>query len=204
LHPGTYHIELTDAFSCSIDFDIVVDPAISETLDLGPDRTILVGDSLRINPNLSFVPDSFYWTGDISLLDLLQLSNEIRPTVDQHFTLFGIDSKGCLYSDELNIKVLLTSVVYVPTVFSPNDDGVNDVIGPLGDPSITHFDYFEVFSRWGELVFSKKDFLPGDNVGWDGKFNGKQLQPGVFVYRLSAMNKKGKEIAQYGDFTLVR
>jgi len=75
LAPGTYHIELTDAFSCSIDFDIVVDPAISETLDLGPDRTILVGDSLRINPNLSFVPDSFYWTGDISLLDLLHLSN---------------------------------------------------------------------------------------------------------------------------------
>jgi gliding motility-associated-like protein len=204
LAPGNYSIELTDAFSCSIIFNIVVDQASSETLDLGPDQTILVGDSVVINPSLSFVPDSFYWSGDITLLDLLKLKNGIRPESDQHISLFGIDEKGCLYSDELNIKVLLSSVVYVPTVFSPNDDGINDILGPMGDPSVVSFEYFEVFSRWGELIFSKKDFLPGDNIGWDGTFNDKPMQPGVFVYRLSATNKKGKEINKYGDFTLVR
>jgi gliding motility-associated-like protein len=74
----------------------------------------------------------------------------------------------------------------------------------LGDPSVITFDYFEVFSRWGELVYSRKNFSPADNVGWDGKLDGKEMQPGVFVYQVSAKNKKGKVITKYGDFTLVR
>ncbi len=204
LAAGNYQIELTDGFNCSITFHVVVEAASAESLSLGADQTILIGDSLLIAPVLSFVPDTFYWTGDISLLDLNQLDNWIKPEVDQNITLYGIDAKGCLYSDDLFIRVLLTSSVYVPTIFSPNDDGVNDVIGPKGDPSVVSFQYFEVFSRWGELVYSAKDFAPGNNIGWDGKFNGKQMQPGVFVYQLSAINKKGKVITKYGDFTLIR
>ncbi len=204
LSAGNYTLDILDAFGCSITVQLVVESASKETIALGPDQTILVGDSLRITPVLSFTPDSFYWTGDISLLDVQQLVNWIKPEADQSISLFAIDSKGCLYRDDLFIRVLLVSSIYVPTVFSPNGDGVNDILAPLADPSVTRVDYFQIFSRWGELVYSDKDFIPAPDHGWDGKFNGKAMGPGVFVYRLSATNKRGKVLTKYGDITLVR
>ena len=103
------------------------------------------------------------------------------------------------------IRVLLSSAIYVPTIFSPNGDGVNDLIAPLTDPSITSFEYFEIYSRWGELIFSKTNFMPNQaGFGWDGTLREKPAMPGVYVYRLKAFNKRGKEYRQYGDITLIR
>ena len=101
LAAGSYTIELTDGEGCKSEFEIEINSASSETLDLGPDQTILVGDTMRIKPLLSFVPDSFYWTGDLlNLLIQNQLDQLNTPEVDQVFQLFAIDQKGCLYTDE--------------------------------------------------------------------------------------------------------
>jgi gliding motility-associated-like protein len=103
------------------------------------------------------------------------------------------------------IRVLLHSSIYVPTVFSPNGDGVNDLLAPITDPSITEIQYFEIFSRWGELIYSEKDFVPNQgDIGWDGTSHGEKMQPGVFVYRLGAVNKRGRIYDLYGDLTLIR
>ncbi len=205
LKAGIYKIDLLDGFSCSISFNLNVASASAETLSLGQDKVVLVGDSVLIHPVLSFVPDSFYWTGDLSLIDQFKLDNWDKPEVDQTFTLYAIDSKGCLYSDDLNVKVLLHSSVIVPSVFSPNGDGNNDYLTPMSDPSVTNIDYFEIFSRWGELVYSAKNFAPNQaNFGWDGTLRGKPMQPGVYVYQLSSTNKKGNIMQQTGDVTLMR
>ncbi|MEO6133481.1 MAG: gliding motility-associated C-terminal domain-containing protein [Saprospiraceae bacterium] len=205
LKAGNYKIDLLDGFSCSVTFNLVVASASSETLDLGPDKTILLGDSVAINPIISFVPVSFYWTGDLGLIDPHILDNWVKPEVDQEFMLFALDSKGCLYSDDIKIRVLLHSSIYIPTIFSPNGDGINDLLSPLADPSVTMIEYFEIFSRWGDQVYSLSNFVPNQvNAGWDGTFSGKKLLPGVYVYRLSAVNKKGKQILLAGDVTLVR
>jgi gliding motility-associated-like protein len=204
LSAGNYEVELLDGFSCSITFNLVVKSVSAETVNLGPDQTVLVGDSAMIHPLLSFSPDSFYWTGDVSLLDPNLLDNVIAPVADQSFMLFAVDSKGCLYSDDLKIRVLLHSSVIIPSVFSPNDDNINDVLAVKSDPSITMIEYFEIFSRWGELVYSAKNFTPDQTTGWDGTLGGKKLLPGVFVYRLKAVNKKGNHIEQTGDITLIK
>lgn len=205
LGAGNYTINLVDGFGCAISFNIMIQSASSETVFLGDDQTILVGDSVTISPVVSFVPDSFYWTGDIDLITADQLIQNIFPEEEVVVTLYAIDDKGCIYSDDLRIRVLLSSSIFVPTVFSPNGDGVNDLIAPLTDPSIVSFESFEIFSRWGELVYSKHDFLPNQNgFGWDGNLKDKPMGPGVFVYRLSATNKRGKVYQQYGDITLIR
>lgn len=205
LNAGNYQIQISDGFNCRVDLMAVIQSASSESVDLGPDQTILVGDSIFIDPVLSFSPVSFYWTGDTAILDVNQLSNWISPEVDQSLNLYAIDEKGCLYLDDIKIKVLLTSSIFVPTIFSPNGDGANDLIAPLTDPSITIFEFFEIYSRWGELLYSKTNFTPNQaGFGWDGSFHGKPLSPGVFVYRLKAINKRGSVYNQYGDLTLVR
>ncbi len=206
LGAGNYAVKIVDGTNCSITFDLAILSASSETLTLGPDETILAGDSVQINPLLSFIPDTFYWTGDNDqLLDANQLSQWVKPENDQLFQLFGIDEKGCVYSDDLKIKVLLKSSIYVPTVFSPNGDGVNDLLFPITDPSITRIQYFEIYSRWGELIYSVEDKEPNqDNIGWDGTMKNETLLPGVFVYRLGAINKRGREYTRHGDVTLIK
>lgn len=205
LSAGNYTIELIDAFNCTISTTISIQTASSENVDLGPDQTILIGDSILINPLLTFAPDSFYWMGDVDILDPVSIDNWVSPETDKSLVFISRDEKGCIYSDDINIRVLLTSSVYVPNVFSPNGDGNNDVIAPVADPSIVSIEYFEIYSRWGELVFSAYDFQPGQtNFGWNGTLRDKLMLPGVFVYRISATNKRGKVYTQYGDLTLVR
>lgn len=205
LNAGNYQIEISDAFNCSIEFSVSIQSASSETVNLGPDQTILVGDSLLINPVLTFTPASFYWEGDIDILDENALDNWVSPDADKTVSLFAIDDKGCLYTDELHIRVLLTSSIYVPNIFSPNGDGVNDLLAPSTDPSITGMEYFEIYSRWGELIFSATNFIPNQsNFGWDGTLRQKPAIPGVYVYRLKAVNKRGQEFILYGDLTLIR
>ena len=75
------------------------------------------------------------------------------------FQLYAIDEKGCLYTDELKVRVLLNSNIYIANVFSPNGDGVNDLLFPQADPSITSIEYFEIYSRWGEFVYYRKSRL---------------------------------------------
>jgi gliding motility-associated-like protein len=179
--------------------------ANNQTVNLGPDQTLLIGDSLTISPVLSFNPDSFYWTGDVDVIDVNLLVNLVVPQSSFSVSLFAFDDKGCLYSDDLNVNVLLSSAIYVPNVFSPNNDGINDIVAPFTDPSIVSIEYFEIYSRWGEKVFSATDFVPNSGDGqWDGTLDGKELNPGVFAYILSATNKKGQVLILNGNITLVR
>ncbi len=101
--------------------------------------------------------------------------------------------------------ILAKDHIFVPTVFSPNGDGVNDILTILADMSVVWIESFETFSRWGEVVYSMKGFYPGENhFGWDGTMRNKNLTQGVFVYRLLATDKIGNMIFKRGDITLLR
>jgi gliding motility-associated-like protein len=181
-----------------------VDPAAVETLSLGEDRVVLLGDSVDILPFLSFAADTFFWAGDLDGIDPLALNQRLWPESDRVIRLTGVDEHGCVYTDELRIRVLLTSQLDVPNVFSPNEDGINDILSPSFDPSITQVHFFEIYDRWGELVFEARDYVPGTVAGWDGRFRGQPLQPGVFLYRVEAVNKRKQVLQQSGDLTLLR
>lgn len=206
LGAGNYQIELTDASNCKTDVSVQIQSASTETLSLGPDQTILVGDSIFISPSISFDPDTFYWIGNESLLlDPNMLNNWIQPETNQSYELVAIDANGCEYRSDINIRVLLSSSIYVPNVFSPNNDGVNDVIEPMPDPSVTEITHFEIYSRWGELIYQVENVAPNQGLAvWDGTLNGEPMQPGVYVYRVGAINKRGDEIILAGDITLLR
>lgn len=87
--------------------------------------------------------------------------------------------------------------VGVPTAFSPNGDGNNDILFVLG--SITDLE-FTVYNRWGQQVFKTTDRA----TGWDGTFGGQKLNPGVFAYHLSGKQADGSPIERKGNITLVR
>lgn len=87
---------------------------------------------------------------------------------------------------------------HVPQAFSPNGDGNNDLLFVYGGPYAKMT--FDVYDRWGELVFSTST----QDKGWDGTFKGQKVMSGVYVYLLNAWFLNGKSISEGGNITLVR
>lgn len=95
--------------------------------------------------------------------------------------------------------------VFVPNVFSPNDDGYNDVLEiSIGCEHDFTVEQFEIFDRWGGQVFVSKNY---PLAVWDGKIKGKKATPGVYVWHLTySLNRTGtlQKIVEQGDITLLR
>lgn len=89
------------------------------------------------------------------------------------------------------------SDIFVANAFSPNRDGINDILHVKG--TIEDLD-FRIFNRWGEQVFYTND----TSKGWDGTFNGVELNNGVFFYVLSGLNKYGESIELKGNISLIK
>lgn len=94
--------------------------------------------------------------------------------------------------------------IYVPTIFSPNEDGINDNFYPFIDVNQTIINYqFSVFNRWGIIVFKSNEL----KEGWDGTFKTKILDAGTYFWYLQfemATNNGNQIIQQYGDVLLIQ
>jgi len=110
------------------------------------------------------------------------------------------DESGCVDDDDIRVTRFKTgATVFVPTGFTPNADGRNDVLRPIL-AGIKNLHYFRVYNRWGQLVFETRE--PGK--GWDGTIAGKQQGPGTYVYVLEAIDFTSNFIEQKGTVVLLR
>ena len=107
-------------------------------------------------------------------------------------------------------SIQLTSIdcnnLGLPNIFSPNGDGINDFFAPQGlDPSLS-INQFQVFDRWGNLVYQNNGEGNGDSfAGWNGTGSGGRLAPvGTYIYLLIVSHPEGRVIQQSGDITLIR
>ncbi len=100
----------------------------------------------------------------------------------------------------VTVRVFKTNPqVFVPTGFTPNGDGKNDVIRPIA-VGLTKLEYFQIFNRWGQLVFSTTT----SGRGWDGKIGGKEQGTGVYVWVVKGVDFTGKSVFAKGTVTLIR
>jgi len=118
---------------------------------------------------------------------------------DMRYTVTGITPEGCEGMDELFIKVYKGPEIYVPSGFTPDDNGLNDILRaiPVG---IREFRYFRIFNRWGQLVFQTQD----PAKGWDGKINGVKQPTGTFVWMAEAIDYTGNRLNRKGVVTIIR
>lgn len=107
---------------------------------------------------------------------------------------------SCVDSAFITVKIFKTAPqVFVPTAFTPNSDSRNDVIRPIA-VGISKIEYFRVFNRWGEMVFS----TTVNGKGWDGKINGKDQASGTYVWLVKGIDYTGKTFFAKGTATLIR
>ena len=107
---------------------------------------------------------------------------------------------GCVDSAFIKVKVFQTMPsVFVPNAFTPNRDGRNDLLRPIA-VGMTRIDYFQIFNRWGQLVFSTST----NEHGWDGTIAGKVQPAGTYVWLVKAVDYTGAPYVQRGTLVLVK
>ena len=109
-----------------------------------------------------------------------------------------VDGKAIIYGSPARVYFAPINI-YVPRVFTPNGDGVNDVLKPIL-VGITTFQYFTVYNRWGNIIFQTTD----PNAGWDGTFKGVPQPVETYLWIAAGIDENGKTIVQKGMTSLVR
>jgi len=193
LAPGPYDITVKDAVGCEYDTTITIVPQDEILVDLGDDFEILLGDSLILRPNVSEENLMFTWIQDTTFLSCHDCETPVvNPIESAYYILYVEDENGCNASDSLRIYVNQKYRIFFPTAFSPNGDGNNDIIHIYGDNDVEQVLSLEIYDRWGELLFSDKNFQPNDPFhGFDGRLRGKYLNPQTLVWQAQVQFKDG-------------
>lgn len=116
------------------------------------------------------------------------------------YTVLVYNEQNCVDSASVTVRVFKTEPqIFVPTGFTPNGDGQNDVVRPIA-VGMTRIEYFRIYNRWGQLVFSTTI----NGKGWDGRINGKEQGTGVYVWIVKGTDFTGKVVSAKGTVTLIR
>ena len=110
------------------------------------------------------------------------------------------DPAGCYGEDNIIVTIYRTGPsLFVPTGFTPNGDGLNDVIYPIC-VGIEKLNYFKIFNRWGQLVFSTSQI----GHGWDGRIKGEVQGSNNYVFVAEGVDYNGNTIFKKGNLVLIR
>jgi gliding motility-associated-like protein len=210
LPSGTYLIGVFDANGCQYDTTIFLDQPDPIFLDLGPDLEAPLGDSVLVAPNQIVSPtaiDSFIWTASDPILSCNLCPETYASPLTQHAVqLTIVNQDGCIATDEILVNAVSRRNVYIPNAFSPNGDGINDRFTVFAGRGVEGFGYIHIFNRWGDKVFHRENVSAAtDGPGtWDGTFNGKEQDPGVYVYLVEVIFLDGSRSVLKGDIQLIR
>jgi gliding motility-associated-like protein len=162
-----------------------------------PEISVLSGESAQINAAVSGSVSSFTWRPASALVNPQSLTPATIPLAqDTSFNLAVVDINGCTASDDVAVKVL--HKLYMPSAFTPNKDGKNDVFRiPPG--SSLNLKEFSVFDRWGNVIFKTKDIAEG----WNGTFKGQDLVSGTYVYLIKGTFRE-EDLTVKGTVILIR
>ncbi len=209
LDPGIYTLLVQDANGCTATAEAEVEAADLFEIALSADAELKLGEPYQIDVQLngpSGSISSVIWTPSTGLdcdTCLNPLATPLQSTV-YHVTVQN--EAGCTATATLRLNVDKRPDIYVPNVFSPDGDGKNDVFTILANPySVTKVKSFQIFSRWGELIWEARDFTPDhEEFGWDGRDRGKEMSPAVFVWYALVELADGRVELFEGDVALKR
>ena len=200
---GKHFVDVTDANGCLVSTNVTIlqkENPVPVEAHANP-KIVYEGVSTQLTATEA---DNYryYWQPEGPLSN----ANVSNPIATPHSTtIFKVvvkDEYGCTNSDTtiVYVKDVICEepYIYIPNAFSPNDDGENDILYVRGE-MIEKFQ-LSVYNRWGELVFNTTDL----NVGWDGVYQGRKVDPAVFVYHLEATCINKDVFKKQGNITVVK
>ena len=194
----TYKVFISnDCFVDSLPVDVYVDTL--PIVNLGKDTSIYRGQEIVLNAitnaeTIEWFPKEMINTNPYSY------QVNISPKDTTIYYVEVTNNRGCIGRDSVNVFVFGKNVLLIPTGFSPNKDGINDVFRVGKYLNISKLNSFEVYNRWGEKIFTTNDI----NKGWDGTYDGVACPVGVYVWEIEAVTFDNEKIVRSGNVTLIR
>mgnify|MGYP001591663067 FL=1 len=166
----------------------------------GRDTAVVTGQPLHLNATGG---ESYAWS-PATFLSMATIPNPValfsNPSTGMQYKVVAFTANGCSDSAYIVIKVFKTRpTVFVPSAFTPNSDGLNDLLRPIA-VGIKSIEYFNIYNRWGQLLFTTKI----NGHGWDGRINGQPQPSSTFVWMVRATDYTGAAFFQKGVVTLIR
>ncbi|MBK9013222.1 MAG: gliding motility-associated C-terminal domain-containing protein [Saprospiraceae bacterium] len=202
---GFHTLTIIDALGNIVTQEIFMPDAPELQLDMGSSLAVPLGNSVVLSAGTASQIATWAWSPP-DYLDCTDCPTPLcTPLNDIVYTLAVTDENGCTAEGELSVLVEKLVQVYVPSAFSPNNDGINDELTVFAGPQVDKIKVFQIFSRWGELVHELYNFSPNDlQLGWNGNFNEKALDPAVFAWFAEVVFLDGTVHLFKGNVTLVK
>lgn len=192
--PGTNTCAVNNASSNTI--RITINP-LPEIVIFPADTLVTPGAQVTFDTYVSLPVNSFEWTPSAMLVAPSLPEPTTVPVFNETIFRFQVvTNDGCRVYKDVRITPLIP--LYIPSAFTPNGDGLNDLFRIPAGSNIILAD-FSVFNRWGERIFTTKDA----GAGWDGRVKGVMQESGVYIYSING-TQYGKPVAVKGTVTLVR
>lgn len=198
-----YVLNVTDANGCkSLHSDTVILTVLPPAkISAGNDTSIAVSQPLQLNAvdvnGVNF--NNYIWTPSFGLNNPFIKDPLSIPSSDITYSVTATNTAGCIATDDIKIRVFQGPELYVPNAFTPNGDGLNDVLRPTC-AGIRELKFFSVFNRYGQMVFT----TTRAGEGWNGIFLGQQQNAAAFTWIAEAIDYKGNIIKRNGIAVLIR
>jgi gliding motility-associated-like protein len=193
-----YRVVVSDSVWCydTLNMSIKILPLPDVRILNQDDTVVKYGQSFQL---LASGARMYNWS-PVSSLNNPNISYPIaRPTEDTKYIVGGLAANGCRAFDTLHVIVDKRDNLFVPSAFSPNGDGKNDVF-KVTNLSFQRIMEFRVFNRWGQEVFNTNDH----RRGWDGTWEGKPQEMGTYSYLIRVAYPDGFVETYKGETTLIR
>jgi len=210
LGAGNYDVVVQDINGCEYESEISIVQPDSMVVLLTVDETeISFGEEHQIVAQVNVADEDIsqiIWSNGETLSCDDCLTPVARPFYTTDYKVDVVSKNGCQDEAFLRIYVDRERSVYVPNVFSPNNDGANDVFYIFAqEGTVEKVKTFNIFNRWGEPVFEAYNFQPNDpTFGWDGFFRGELMNGAVFTWFAEIEFVDGTEELFEGDVLLFR
>ncbi|MGZ8538863.1 MAG: T9SS type B sorting domain-containing protein [Flavisolibacter sp.] len=170
-----YSVIVSNSFSCYDTGFVQINVFKKPVANAGPDREMLRGQSIQLLGLVKGSSISYSWSPNHAIDNIQSPQPVVNPVVDTSYILTVASNVGCGTARD-TVRVRVFKDIYVPTAFSPNNDGLNDRWKVLG---LGFFKETEVtvYNRYGQVVFMSKNDQP-----WDGRLKGKDQPTGVYPY----------------------
>ncbi len=199
VHGGTYKVTLV-AGSVKGCVDTVTKSITIENFQpfAGNDTVIVKGEYINFHATGGV---KYVWTPttNLSFTDVPNPTGYYPDTGKFYYNVHITSVSGCQADDSLTVWVVPNPSLFVPSAFTPNNDGLNDYLRVLS-AGYSKVRFFRVFNRFGQLVFDSNNF----EKGWDGTFNGRKAEMGTYFWVLGVTDRFGQESMIKGDVTLIR
>ncbi len=209
LAAGPYVLTVLDAAGCAYDTAIQIPVTETFTVDAGEDQEIYLGETAHLSGTTDLpVTDITDQRWDSLSVTLCSACPDwlVAPWETATYVYTVQSATGCMVRDEITVFVIERGNYFIPNIFSPNGDNVNDEVRLYASPGISRIRQWVIFDRWGNAVYGKTDFDPGDpSVFWNGRTTtGDFANPGVFPYLIEYELINGTKELKHGDITLIR